>query len=150
MPYTTDAYSNMQSPFPVVPVKQFQKRLLFCFCTQNYIPHSFGSNVMVTLLQFTVNPVNRLFSVINKSINVDGFHRSPHRLAGFYISILWVYIAFHTETHLLTINGYPAKKRNQTVCFLFVSFQEKENFKCTSHTKILILKNCKITTSIPN
>jgi hypothetical protein len=53
--------------------------------------------------------------------------RSPHRLAGFYIPILWVYIAFHPETHLLTINGYPAKNRNQTVGFLFISFQEKEN-----------------------
>ena len=38
-------------------------------------------------------------------------------------------------TRFFSINGYPAKKRNHTVGFLFVSFEEKENFKGTSFHK---------------
>jgi len=50
-------------------------------------------------------------------------------------------IAFHTETNFLTINGYPTKKRNSAVGFLFVSFQEKENSKRTFHKLIFKLQS---------
>jgi hypothetical protein len=35
------------------------------------------------------------------------------------------------------MNGYPAKQRNHTVGFLFVPFEEKQNFECTSCHKLI-------------
>jgi hypothetical protein len=72
--------------------------------------------------------------VFDKGIDFDGVRRPSGCLARLYIPMFGIYIAFHSETRFLTGNGYPAKKRNHPVGFLFVSFQVEKNLECATHT----------------
>jgi hypothetical protein len=121
-------------PFRIAPVEQFQQCLMLGFNTQKNVFDLLGGNIVVPFLQLPVHPVYGCFGVIDKGIGFDGIRRPSDCPARIYIPVFGMYIAFHTETRFLSINGYPAKKRNHPVGFLFVSFQVEKNLKCASHT----------------
>jgi hypothetical protein len=128
----TDINAYQVFPFPVMVVEQFKLGLMLLFDAQKDIFDFFGGNVVVALLQLTIYPIYRRFGVVDKRIGSDGC------LARLHIPTLGTHIAFHTETHFLAVHGDPVVERNHSVGFLFVYFQEKENFEGTSLHKKLI------------
>jgi hypothetical protein len=108
--------------FPVMVVEQFKQGLMLLFDTQKDIFDFFGGNVVIPLLQLTIYPVYRRFGVVDKRIDPDGGSRPSGRLARFHVPALGTHIAFHTETHFLTVHRDAAVERNHPVGFLFVSF----------------------------
>jgi hypothetical protein len=118
--YRIDAYHFLS--FRIAPVEQLQQCLVFGFDTEKNVFDFLGGNIVVPFLQFSIYLVYRCFGIIDKGVDFDGVRRPSGCLARLYIPMFGIYIAFHSETRFLSVNGYPAKKRNHTVGFLFVSF----------------------------